>query len=331
MAFKIRSAGILKELDRQDEVNRLAQNRQDEREKLYLTLAGKSYSPGSLAKASSSKGSSTDSLELSIKALQNPKGYNLGDDLLAPIIASGDPTGATKLLTVLDNAREKFEKDGMTLPETVVQDIISRIITTQPTTKPIDMNKITQFIGREIDEMYLPMLEQMNTAPGEVYVPDYNYVEQPTLDDLAKIPKLVAQNHVSKAEIEKTLIAKRLATLASQQGTTSAPQDLEEQQGFLTERLTSLDNAIKTVGDNPIELISLYGNSYGIEIIEKMPKYKDAALPEVLTSAMFSVPLVSSIEMGITMLKANIFNEGTLVRLPSGEQIELRSTRPTGN
>ena len=91
MAFKIRSAGILKELDRQDEVNRLTQKRQDEREKLYLTLAGpKSYSLGSLAKASSGKGSSTDSLDLSIKALQNPKGYNLGDDLLAPIIASGD-------------------------------------------------------------------------------------------------------------------------------------------------------------------------------------------------------------------------------------------------
>ena len=96
-------------------------------------------------------------------------------------------------------------------------------------------------------------------------------------------------------------------------------------------RQKTLDNAIKTVGDNPIELISLYGNSYGIEIIEKMPKYKDAALPEVLTSAMFSVPLVSSIEMGITMLKANIFNEGTVVRLPSGEQIKLESTRPTGN
>ena len=264
MAFKIRSAGILKELDRQDEVNRLTQKRQDEREKLYLSLAGpKSYSAGSLARSSSGKGSSTDSLDLSIKALQNPKGYNLGDDLLAPIIASGDPTGATKLLTVL--------------------------------------------------------------------------VEQPTLDDLAKIPKLVAQNHIGKAEREISLINQAIATLVNQQGTSSAPQDLEKQQGFLTERLASLNNAIKVVGDNPITLISLYGNSYGIELIEKMPKYEGAPLPRELTSAMFSVPLVSSIEMGITMLKAGIFSEGTIVRLPStrehpsGEQIKLELTRPTGN
>ena len=338
MAFKIRSAGILKELDRQDEVNRLTQKRQDDREKLYLSLAGpKSYSAGSLARSSSGKGSSTDSLDLSIKALQNPKGYNLGDDLLAPIIASGDPTGATKLLTVLDNAREKFENDGMTLPETVVKDIISSIITKQPTTKRIDMNKITQFIGREINEMYLPMLEEMNTIPGGVYVPDYNYVEQPTLDDLAKIPKLVAQNHIGKAEREISLINQAIATLADQQGTSSAPQDLEKQQGFLTERLASLNNAIKVVGDNPITLISLYGNSYGIELIEKMPKYEGAPLPEQLTSAMYSVPLVSSIGMGIALLKAGIFSEGTTVRLPStrehpsGEQIKLELTRPTGN
>ena len=332
MAFKIRSAGILKELDRQDEVNRLTQKRQDEREKLYLSLAGpKSYSAGSLAKASSGKGSSTDSLDLSIKALQNPKGYNLGDDLLAPIIASGDPTGANKLLTVLDNAREKFEKDGMTLPETVVKDIISSIITKQPTTKPIDMNKITKFIGREIDEMYLPMLEEMNTIPGGVYVPDYNYVEQPTLDDLAKIPKLIAQNHIGKAEREITLINQAIATLTSQQGTPSEPQDFADRQVFLIERRQLLDNAIKVVGDNPIELISLYGNSYGIELFKKMPKYKYAPLPEQLTSAMYSVPEISSIGMGIALLRSGIFSEGTVVRLPTGEQIKLELNRPTGN
>mgnify|MGYP003626363346 FL=1 len=321
MAFKIRSAGILKELDRQDEVKRLSQQRMDEREKLYMSLAGK-YGPGTLAQQASGKGGATDSLAITIQALQDPKGFNLSDDLLAPVIASGDALGARKLLETLNGAKSKFEKDNRAFPESVVEEIVAGIITRQPTTKPLDMDKITKLIGREVDEIYLPFLQTMSTTPGEVYVPEYAYAEPVDINEIPKVMATVAKSQAVLAKSEVNILNKRLKVLQEIKNRT----DTQQNELFsISDRISSVESAIKNLEENPAEIIGLYGNSYLTKLLESPggEKYNTLPLPKPLTDAANQYPLVASDEIGKALVSAGVLAEGTIARLPTGELIEL--------
>jgi len=314
MAFKIRSAGILKELDRQDEVKRLSQQRMDEREKLYMSLAAK-YGPGTLAQQASGKGGATDSLAITIQALQDPKGFNLSDDLLAPVIASGDALGARKLLETLNGAKSKFEKDSRAFPESVVEEIVAGIITRQPTTKPLDMDKITKLIGREIDEIYLPFLQTMSTTPGEVYVPEYAYAEPVSFEELDKSIKTLTTTQTLIAKQEKNILQKELNKLEDITNQTDAQKNAFT---LISDRLGTLDNALDTVKDNPAEIINLYGNSfynkmlgtaYGERIKAQLP------IPSILKGSEYEYPQVATVQIANIMLDAGIFKPGDKVRV----------------
>ena len=321
MAFKIRSAGILKELDRQDEVKRLSQQRMDEREKLYMSLAGK-YGPGTLAQQASGKGGATDSLAITIQALQDPKGFNLSDDLLAPVIASGDALGARKLLETLNGAKSKFEKDNRAFPESVVEEIVAGIITRQPTTKPLDMDKITKLIGREVDEIYLPFLQTMSTTPGEVYVPEYAYAEPVDINEIPKVMATAAKSQAALAQSEISILNKRLKVLQDIENRTDTQQN---EFSLISERLGAVQSAVKNLEENPAEIINLYGNSYLTKLFASPggEKYKTVPLPPLLTNAANQYPLVASEQIGKDLVSAGVLTEGTIVRLPTGELIEL--------
>jgi len=319
MAFKIRSAGILKELDRQDEVKRLSQQRMDEREKLYMSLAGK-YGPGTLAQQASGKGGTTDSLAITIQALQ--KDFNLSDDLLAPVIASGDAPGARKLLETLNKAKAKFVGDSRAFPETVVEEIVAGIITSEPKTKPLNMDKITKLIGRDIDPMYLPILEAMNTTPGEVFVTPYTYAEPVDINEIPKVMATVAKTQAVLAKSEVNILNKRLKVLQEIENRT----DTQQNELFsISDRISSVQSAIKNLEENPAEIIGLYGNSYLTKLLESPggEKYNTLPLPKPLTDAANQYPLVASDEIGKALVSAGVLAEGTIARLPTGELIEL--------
>lgn len=279
------------------------------------------YGLGKYSKSSKESEKNVAKNSTALKVLQ--RDYNVSDDILAPIITSGDSTAATRLLETIDKAKEKFEADGLTMPESVVEEIFSgTVIGDQITTGEIDFEELNKFIGREMNETYKTLLEQKKVTSSYVYVPDYTYVEMPTLEELGKIPALVAQGNESKARAEAQMLKQRLAELE----TMNDPDSLAEK-GLLSQRLSNVNSALDNFSDNPAELISLYGNSYALELMEKMPRYKEAPLPEVVKNAMFNKPLIASVDIGLAMLRAGILSEGTVVRLPTGEEIELRSRR----
>ena len=312
MAIRIRSAGILKELDRQDEVKRLDQKRMDEREQLYLSLASK-YGPGTLANRASGKGGTTDSLAITIQALQ--RDYKLSDDLLAPVIASGDAPGARKLLETLNKAKAKFVGDNRTFPETVVEEIVAGIITSEPTNKPLDMDKITKLIGRDIDPMYLPILESMNTTPGEVYVPEYTYAEPVSFEELDKSIKSLTTSQTFIAKQEKYILQKELNILKGISNQTDAQKNAF---GLISQRLVTLDNALDTVKDNPAEIIGLYGNSFYNKMLETPYGERIKAqlpIPGILAGSEYEYPQVATVQIANIMLDAEIFKPGDKVRI----------------
>jgi hypothetical protein len=321
MAIRIRSAGILKELERQDEAKRLAQKRMDEREELYLSLASK-YGAGTIANRASGKSKTTDSLDVTIQALQ--RDYKLSDDIIAPVVASGDVSGARKLLETLNKAKAKFVGDSREFPETVVEEIVAGIITRQPTTKPLDMDKITKFIGREVDEIYLPFLEAMNATPGEVYVPEYTYAEPVDINEIPKVMATTAKSQAALAKSEISILRKRekeLKNIGKENRTDAEKNEFK----LISDRIMSVQSAIENLEENPAEIINLYGNSYLTKLLESPggEKYKTMPLPPLLTDVANQYPLVASEQIGKALLSAGVFAAGTIARLPTGELIEL--------
>lgn len=314
MAFSAR--GALNYVDWLEENRQREQELMDRREELAFRYGAGSYKQGAKKSAETVAKNATD-----IKVLQ--RDYGISDDILAPIVASGDSTAASRILKTLNTAKAKFEADGLTMPKSVVDEIMSgTLVGDQITTGEIDIEELEKFIGREMNEIYKTTLEQQKTTSASVYVPDYTYVEIPTLEELGKIPALVAQGNESKARVEAQMLTQRLAELEG----LSDPESITEK-GLLAQRLSNVNNALDNFSDNPAELISLYGNSYALELMDKMPRYKEAPLPGIVKNAMFNKPLIASVDIGLAMLRAGILSEGTVVRLPTGEEIELRSRR----
>ena len=331
MAFKIRSAGILKELDRQDEVNRLTQKRQDEREKLYLSLAGpKSYSAGSLAKSSSGKDSIAPSLQTAILKLQNPEGFNIGEDILAPIIASGDPEGATKLLAVLEKAQGQFKAEGLTLPTEVINEILAGVVTKQSRTKPLDMDKITRFIGRELNEMYIPILEGINTTPGNVYVSPFTKVKTPSIDEYTAFEKRGAEVLQTRMTDEKSRLLKRLGQLADLEKPTGGTDDLEN--SWINQRIEQIETANTSLDDNNfLPIVSLYGSAYFDKLRELNPSFKSEQLNPYLQNIVAQERIVPNRAVFDSLVRSGIFMVGDKVYLKDSDTLLTITEEPGEN
>jgi hypothetical protein len=334
MAFN--PIGVVNWLDKADAAQVKKREEEDAREALAFELTMK-YGVDGLAKSTGTKSKklSVESAELAEKVLM--KKYGISSDVLAPLIAS-DKNAPSKLLTILDGQEAKYGKTGRSIPEARINEILESAIAQQPEDSKVNFEKIEKFIGRPLDSLYRQMLEQAEASSGEVYfsdpevteqptfISDPEVTEQPTFTELGQIPKTIAQWQQAGALREQAILTARVAEIRDMP---AAEQEALGNEGkLISDRLDLLKEALDKFESNPALLIQLYGNSYGAKLMEMYPRY-DGYVPETFIDARFSYPLVASEEMAVMLLQRGIIAAGTVVRLPSGELIELSTeTQP---
>lgn len=322
MAFN--PIGVVNWLDKADAAQVKKREEEDAREALAFELTMK-YGVDGLAKSTGTKSKklSVESAELAEKVLM--KKYGISSDVLAPLIAS-DKNAPSKLLTILDGQEAKYGKTGRSIPEARINEILESAIAQQPEDSKVNFEKIEKFIGRPLDSLYRQMLEQAEASSGEVYFSDPEVTEQPTLTELGQIPKTIAQWQQAGALREQAILTDRVAEISRMPA--EEQEALGNESQLISDRLGLLKSALDKFESNPALLIQLYGNSYGAKLMEMYPRY-DGYVPETFIDARFSYPLVASEEMAKMLLQRGIIAAGTVVRLPSGELIELSTeTQP---
>jgi len=324
MAFKLRAAGITNYLKGVEEREALKQARMDKKEALALELMSK-YGAGTFAGMGTKSGKASAAAVSSNAATQMlRKNYGLDDDVLAPILATGDPKGSQKILDILNEQRKLYKKNNMELPDSVIQEVVGNAVLTQPTNKPIDFTEVENYIGREMDSLYKEILQQGTTTAGEVLPFDPGFAEIPDLSDIPTIMQVTVQDSAGNARKEQSVLRKRQAELLKLRETDSSGI-YQNEFNILTDRLDAIDSALTSVKDDPSQIINLYGNSYAKKLFNSNAgqSVKTLPLPSILTDAMSSYPMVSSIEMGVALLNAGVFEPNTIVRLPTGQTVEL--------
>ncbi len=324
MAFKLRAAGITNYLKGVEEREALKQARMDKKEALALELMSK-YGAGTFAGMGTKSGKASAAAVSSNAATQMlRKNYGLDDDVLAPILATGDPKGSQKILDILNEQRKLYKKNNMELPDSVIQEVVGNAVLTQPTNKPIDFTEVENYIGREMDSLYKEILQQGTTTAGEVLPFDPGFAEIPSLSDIPTVMQAAVQDVSGTAKREQSIIKRRQAELLKLQETDSSGI-YQNEFNILTDRLDEITSAVDNIKDDPSQIISLYGNSYAKKLFssDAGQSVKNLPLPSILTDAMSSYPMVSSIEMGVALLNAGVFEPNTIVRLPTGQTVEL--------
>ena len=324
MAFKLRAAGITNYLKGVEEREALKQARMDKKEALALELMSK-YGAGTFAGMGTKSGKNSAAAVSSNAATQMlRKNYGLDDDVLAPILATGDPKGSQKILDILNEQRKLYKKNNMELPDSVIQEVVENAVLTQPTNKPIDFTEVEKYIGREIDSLYKEILQQGTTTAGEVLPFDPGFAEIPSLSDIPTVMQAAVQDVSGTAKREQSIIKRRQAELLKLRETDSSGI-YQNEFNILTDRLDEITSAVDNIKDDPSQIISLYGNSYAKKLFssDAGQSVKNLPLPSILTDAMSSYPMVSSIEMGVALLNAGVFEPNTIVRLPTGQTVEL--------
>jgi len=99
MAFN--PIGALRYLEKVDITRAKEEEEQNAREALAFEIAMK-YGTDGLARSTSTKSGKGGSTSSNTATAALMKNYNLTDETLAPILASGDKTAAPKLLDILD-------------------------------------------------------------------------------------------------------------------------------------------------------------------------------------------------------------------------------------
>jgi len=324
MAFKLRAAGITNYLKGVEEREALKQARMDKKEALALELMSK-YGAGTFAGMGTKSGKASAAAVSSNAATQMlRKNYGLDDDVLAPILATGDPKGSQKILDILNEQRKLYKKNNMELPDSVIQEVVGNAVLTQPTNKPIDFTEVENYIGREMDSLYKEILQQGTTTAGEVLPFDPGFAEIPSLSDIPTVMQAAVQDVSGTAKREQSIIKRRQAELLKLRETDSSGI-YQNEFNILTDRLDEITSAVDNIKDDPSQIISLYGNSYAKKLFssDAGQSVKNLPLPSILTDAMSSYPMVSSIEMGVALLNAGVFEPNTILRLPTGQTVEL--------
>ncbi|MDB4302006.1 hypothetical protein N9924_00415 [bacterium] len=324
MAFKLRAQGVLDYVNYLDQQEALKEARMDKKEALALNLMSK-YGAGTFAGMGTKSGKASAAAVSSNAATQMlRKNYGLDDDVLAPILATGDPKGSQKILDILNEQRKLYKKNNMELPDSVIQEVVGNAVLTQPTNKPIDFTEVENYIGREMDSLYKEILQQGTTTAGEVLPFDPGFAEIPSLSDIPTVMQAAVQDVSGTAKREQSIIKRRQAELLKLRETDSSGI-YQNEFNILTDRLDEITSAVDNIKDDPSQIISLYGNSYAKKLFssDAGQSVKNLPLPSILTDAMSSYPMVSSIEMGVALLNAGVFEPNTIVRLPTGQTVEL--------
>ena len=330
--MRITAKGVLDFLDYKDQMKLLEQQRQDARESTTISLISKygligddeftlAGATGTKSGKSSAGTGATGSLKTNLKRLK--KDFDLTDEMLAPIIASGDSSAIPRLLEVLNTQKEKYTKDNRTFPTELAKNIIENAAIELPSVNEVDFSVYEDYIGREMDSMYKQIFTSaLGSTPGSVAFENISYAEPVDINEIPKVMATVAKSHVSLAQSELSILRERQKQLQDIQNRTS-----EQQNEFvaLTDRMENVTSAVKKLDENPSLILNLYGNSYLKKLLESPggEKYKTVPLPPLLTDAKNQHPQVASEQIGIALVNAGVLAEGTIARLPTGELIEL--------
>lgn len=322
MAFN--PIGAVNWLEKADAAQAAKKKDEDAKEVLAFELAMK-YGTGTLAGSSSTKsgGSAANSSNEATNVLI--KKYNLSNDALAPIIASGDRTATPKLLKTLETQRLKYEEKGLKLPEDVISEIVESIVITEAEdTGKVDISKLEKFIGREMDSLYKDLLIQQKST-GSVYIPERAFVEAPSLEDLDRFEQRAISANLSRAKQDKSKITTKLGELTSIAETSGLNDAQLAEQQWLTNRLGEIDSALEANKNEDVtDLAGLYGTAYIDQLKNYYGNFKDAPLnPALLNSAQKDIT-VPNRNVAQQLYQAGILKDGDIViNMETGKKIRI--------
>ena len=270
----------------------------------------------------------TDDIKYSSSKAQSQalalKKFGMSEEAIARFAASGDPTVFERLLKIVNNQRKLYEGEGLKMPEEIITQIVEESTISGPASSGrINIPAIEKYIGRELDTLYKGVLEQQDVTAGSVTLFEPTFVESVTPSDITSAINLYSDGMMSKAVEEKRLLLAEKSRLnkIEQKNRT----EFENTQiTLLSTRLSRIDEIFKMKKENqPFAFADLYGNSWIRGFIERNPKYKIEDFPTIYTNAVNIYPQVSSDAMGLALLRAGVFEDGTIVQLPDGETVRL--------
>ena len=302
--------GILNYLDKVDAAQAVEQKKQDAREALAFELEMK-YGSNFLASSKKGKDTGTSS-RTAVAALM--KKYNVSEEALAPILASGDKTAAPRLLNLLEKQRLKYEGEKLILPEDVISGIIEDAVITQSATREIDFSRLEDFIGREMDSLYKDLLKSQSKDPGAVFFPEPVFVERPSLEDLDRFEKRAIAGNLTRAQDELNMVNNKIAEFNSLDEGGNLTTDQIAERAWLTDRKVEIESAVKSYGDdNVVPIAGLYGTAYTRTLQQLFPKYEDAYINEALLDASREEITVPNRAVAESLFDAGILREGDIV------------------
>ena len=327
--------GFKNYVDWADEKQAEEQKRMDDKEALIFSIAGKygvdflngganTTLAGASATTEGFNQAAKSSGGVAVKTLQT--NYNLSDDVLVPILTSGDKKGPAKLLSALEKQRIKYEELGLQMPESVIGQIVESAVVTQPSGQKINFDKMEEYIGREMDSMYKAIQTAQNTKTGEVFVPEAAFVERPSLEDLDRFEKRAVQFNVSRAAQEMNVLNKQLATLQELEQSGNLSVQKQAEKAWVTDRLLEVQEAQKALEqDNLVPIVGLYGTTYFDQLVEAYPNFQESPLnPALINASKGKIITVPSRAVAESLARAGILKVGDVViNLETNKKIKI--------
>mgnify|MGYP005995876891 FL=1 len=243
-----------------------------------------------------------------------------------PILTSGDKKGPSKLLSALEKQRLKYEELGMQMPESVIAQIVESAVVTQPSGKKINFDKMEEYIGREMDELYKAILTAQSTKAGEVFVPEAAFVERPSLEDLDRFEKRAVQFNISRAAQEANALTKQLSTLQQLEQSGNLSVQKQAEKAWITDRLLEVQEAQKAFEqENLVPIVGLYGTTYFDQLVEAYPNFQESPLnPALINASKGKQITVPSRAVAESLARAGILKVGDVViNLETNKKIKI--------
>ena len=313
--------GILNYLDKVDAAEAVEQEKQNTREALAFELQMK-YGDNFLTSSGKNK---EGSITTSTATAALMKVYNLNEETLAPILATGDKTAAPKLLSILEDQKQKYGADGFDLPEDVISGIVESAVMTQSTSQDIDFTKLEDFIGREMDSLYKDMLKSQSKDPGSVFFPEPVFTRTPGLEDITRFEKKAIGVNLTRAQSELDKVKSRIAEFVSLSESGNLTPDQIAENGWLTNRKVEIEGAIKSYSDdNVTPLAGLYGTAYTKTLQDSYPNFKEAPINPALLNAASQEITVPNRAVAESLAAAGILKVGdTVINGQTGNKIRI--------
>jgi len=327
--------GLSDYVDWADEKQTAKKKAMDEKEALMFSLAGKygvdflgdganTTLAGASATTEGFNQAAKSSGGVAVKTLQD--NYNLSDEVLVPILTSGDKKGPARLLSVLEKQRLKYEELGLQMPESVISQVVESAVVTQPSGKKINFDRMEEYIGREMDEMYKAILSAQSTKSGEVFVPEAAFIERPSLEDLDRFEQRAVQFNITRATQEVNILNKQLSTLVELEQSGNLSVQKQAEKAWVTDRLLEVQEAQKDLEkDNLVPIVELYGTTYFDQLVEAYPNFQESPLnPALINASKGKQITVPSRSVAESLARAGILKVGDVViNLETSKKIKI--------